>query len=161
MGWPLRKVILQLYGAKIGRSWLHNRVKIWAPSRLEIGDHTYIDAGVYLYNPWRIKIGDRVIISFNSLICTPSHDFRQANLPLIGKPISIESDIWVAANCIVGPGVILSEGTVVGAGTILFKNTEKWSVYTGNPAEKVAERTILEIRNHASNTEGGAEDLRA
>lgn len=142
LGWPFRKCVLSLFGARIGKSWLHSRVKIWAPSRLKIGDHSYIDAGVYLYNPWDIEIGDRVIISFNSLICTPSHDFRQASMPLIGKPIQMKNDIWVAAQSIVGPGVELANGTVLGAGTVLFKSSEPWSVYAGNPGKKVAERAV-------------------
>ena len=143
LGWPLRKCVLKLFGAQIGASWLHSRVKIWAPSRLKIGDHTYIDSEVYLYNPWPIEIGDRVVISFNTLICTPSHDFRHPSMPLIGKPISLESDIWVAAHCIVGPGVTLAKGTVLGAGTVLFKNSEPWTIYTGNPASAVGTREIL------------------
>lgn len=147
LGWPLRKLVLKVFGAKIGDSWLHSRVRIWAPSRLKIGDHTYIDAGVYLYNPWEIEIGDRVIISFDSLICTPSHDFRQASMPLIGKPIRIDNDIWVAANSIIGPGVEIAQGTVIGAGSVLFKNTDAWAVYAGNPAKKVADRSIEEPKS--------------
>lgn len=142
IGWPLRKCVLSMFGARIGKSWLHSRVKIWAPSRLRVGDQSYIDSGVYLYNPWEIEIGDRVIISFDSLICTPSHDFRQATMPLIGKPIRMQSDIWVAAQSIVGPGVELAHGTVLGAGSVLFKSSESWSVYAGNPAKKVADRTV-------------------
>lgn len=142
LGWPLRKGVLRMFGAKIGDSWLHSRVRIWAPSRLKIGDHSYIDSGVYLYNPWEIEIGDRVIISFDTLICTPSHDFRQPSMPLIGKPIRMHNDIWVAANCIVGPGVELSEGVVLGAGTALFKSAMPWTIYVGNPAQIVGDRKI-------------------
>lgn len=142
IGWPLRKCVLRLFGAHIGKSWLHSRVRIWAPSRLKVGDQSYIDSGVYLYNPWEIEIGDRVIVSFDSLICTPSHDFRQSTMPLIGRPIRMRDDIWVAAHCIVGPGVELREGTTLGAGSVMFKDSESWSVYAGNPARKVADRTL-------------------
>ena len=142
LGWPLRKWVLVLFGAKIGQSWVHSSVKIWAPSRLRIGDHSYIDSGVYLYNPWEIEIGDRVIISFDSLICTPSHDFRQPSMPLVGQPIRMGNDIWIAARCIVGPGVELFDGTVLGAGSTIFKKSEPWAVYVGNPAMKVAGRII-------------------
>lgn len=140
--WPFRKWVLRLFGAQIGDSWLHSRVRIWAPSRLKVGDHSYIDAGVYLYNPWEIEIGDRVIISFDSLICTPSHDFRNSKMPLIGQPITMKNDIWVAAKAIVGPGIILGEGTVLGAGSVIFKNSEPWSVYAGNPAVRISKRTL-------------------
>jgi putative colanic acid biosynthesis acetyltransferase WcaF len=63
-------------------------------------------------------------------------------MPLIGKPILMESDIWVAANCIVGPGVEIKEGVVLGAGTALFKGTKPWTVYAGNPAAPVGERKV-------------------
>jgi len=142
LGWPFRKAVLKLFGAQIGNSWLHSSVRIWAPSRLKIGDGCYIDAGVYLYNPWPIELQDRVIISFDTLICTPSHDISSPSLPLIGQPICLQSDVWVAAQCIVGPGVALSQGTVLGAGSVMFKNSEPWSIYAGNPARKVGERQI-------------------
>jgi putative colanic acid biosynthesis acetyltransferase WcaF len=143
IGWPLRKPILRLFGAKIGKSWLHGSVRIWDPGRLVIGDHCYIDRDVFLYNPWPITLEDRVIISFGALLCTPSHDITHPSLPLIGKPIQIESDVWVACESFVGNGVTVHEGAVVGARSVVVKPVDPWTIVGGNPAKFLKDRKVL------------------
>lgn len=144
MGWPLRKFILRMFGAKIGQSWLHSSVRIWAPSRLTIGDYVYVDRNVYLYNPWPIHIGDRVVISFDSILCTPSHDFRVVSFPLIGNPINVGNDVWIAARCVIAPGTEIATGSIIGVGAIVVKDTDEWSIYGGNPAKKIGIREVVE-----------------
>lgn len=141
-GWPIRKIFLRAFGAEIGSSWIHSTARIWSPSNLKVGDDSFIDRKVFLYNPWRIKIGSRTIISFESLICTPSHDFRKQSYPLIGEPIQIGEDVWIASRSIVGPGVHVQNGCVLGAACVLFKDAEPWTVYAGNPARPVGKREL-------------------
>jgi acetyltransferase-like isoleucine patch superfamily enzyme len=38
------------------------------------------------------------------------------------------------------PGVILEEGTSVGAMSLVLKSTEPWSIYVGSPAKRLKER---------------------
>ena len=38
------------------------------------------------------------------------------------------------------PGVILENGTSVGAASLVLKSTEPWSIYVGSPAKKIKER---------------------
>jgi len=38
------------------------------------------------------------------------------------------------------PGITLAEGSVVGAGSVLTKDTEPWTVYVGSPAKPVSIR---------------------
>ena len=37
-------------------------------------------------------------------------------------------------------GVILAEGTSIGAMSLVRKSTEEWSIYLGNPAKKIMNR---------------------
>ncbi|WP_028862346.1 acyltransferase [Psychromonas aquimarina] len=46
----------------------------------------------------------------------------------------------VGAGSIVMPGVTLSEGTSVGAMSLVLKTTQPWSIYAGSPAIKIKER---------------------
>ena len=39
------------------------------------------------------------------------------------------------------PGVTLAEGTSVGAMSLVRKSTEAWSIYVGNPAKKIKDRS--------------------
>mgnify|MGYP001559625033 CR=1 FL=1 len=38
------------------------------------------------------------------------------------------------------PGVTVAEGSVVGAGSFLNKNTKPWTIYMGSPAKPVKTR---------------------
>jgi len=46
----------------------------------------------------------------------------------------------LGTNCVVLPGVTISEGTVVGANSLVTKTTEPWTVYVGNPAKPIKKR---------------------
>ena len=56
------------------------------------------------------------------------------------KAVIIGTHSIVGAGSIIMPGVILSEGTSVGAMSLIRKSTEAWSIYLGNPAKKIKDR---------------------
>jgi len=140
VGW--RRWLLRRFGARVGRAWFHPRVRIWAPWRLEVGDDVYVDEDVYLYNPFGIRIGDRVIISLRTFLCTASHDYGSPTYDLTGGPISVGSDCWLAAEVFVGPGVTVGEGCVVGARSCVVRDVPPWQVAVGHPARPVRERVL-------------------
>lgn len=53
------------------------------------------------------------------------------------KPVIMEKFSNIGTNSIVLPGSILREGVLLGAGSLLIGDTEKWGVYKGNPAKLV------------------------
>lgn len=63
------------------------------------------------------------------------------------KEIIIGKHSIVGAGSIIMPGVVLAEGTSVGALSLVRKKTEAWSVYLGNPAKKIMNRKkdLLEL----------------
>ena len=63
-------------------------------------------------------------------------------MELITAPITIESQVWVCARCIILPGVGIGEGSVVAAGSVVTKNIDCWVVVGGNPAQFLKKRTI-------------------
>lgn len=139
-GW--RRMLLRLFGAKVGRAWFHPRVRIWAPWMLEVGDDVFVDEDVYLYNAYGVTIGDRVIISLRSFLCTASHDAAAPAYDLTGGRITVGKDCWLAAEVFVGPGVTIGEGTVVGARAVVIADLPPWQVAVGHPARPVKPRTL-------------------
>lgn len=65
----------------------------------------------------------------------------------IKKPILIKKHSIVGTNSIIFPGVILEEGTAVGANSMITKSTKEWSIYFGSPAKiiKSRKRDALEL----------------
>lgn len=154
-----RTWLLKLWGAKIEHARFHSSARIWAPWLLKIGKNVYIDRNVFLYNTYGLELGDRVIVSFGTVLCTPTHDFRDPSYPLIGKKIVVESDVWIAAEAFVMPGVRIGQGAIVGARAVVAKDVEPWTVVTGNPAQMVRKREMKGAAKPAS--EGDASGPRA
>lgn len=140
-GW--RKLLLKLFGAKIGgHSIIYASANIWMPCNLEIGERCCIGPDTFIYNPEKIVLGNKVVISQYSYLCGGSHDINTLSLDFISAPIIIKDFSWVCADCFVMMGVTIEEGCVLGARSSLFKNTEPWSIYGGMPAKFIKKRII-------------------
>lgn len=58
----------------------------------------------------------------------------------IKKEVILKKHTIVGAGSIILPGVVLEEGTSVGAMSLVRKPTQAWSVYLGNPAKRLMNR---------------------
>ena len=52
----------------------------------------------------------------------------------------IENDVWIGDNVMIMPGVHVGTGAVLGAGAIVTKNVEPYSIVGGNPAKLIRKR---------------------
>lgn len=65
------------------------------------------------------------------------------------KPVVFERYANIGTNVVVLPGVTLGEGSVVGACSLVTKDTEPWTIYIGNPARPVKVRKSENILEYA------------
>jgi putative colanic acid biosynthesis acetyltransferase WcaF len=138
-GW--RRFLLRLFGAKIGKGvHIYPGVMCWAPWNIEVGSHTGIADGVTLYSQDKIVIGSRCVISQGAHLCTGTHDYKTPFYKLITKPIVIKDYCWIAAEAFIHPGVIINEGVVVGARSVVLSALPEWSVCAGNPCVLLKKR---------------------
>ena len=136
-----RALLLRLFGADISsKARVYPKAKIWAPWNLSMGDYATLADDVDCYCVNKISIGAHTTVSQYSYLCGATHDFNKKNFPLQPKPISIGSQVWIAADCFVGPGVTISQGVVVGARSSVFSDLEPWTVCAGTPAKKINDR---------------------
>lgn len=137
-----RNFVLRLFGANIAKNArVYPSIKIWLPSNLTIGLSSTLGPNVIVYNQGKINIAARVIVSQGAHLCASTHDYKHSLHPLVLAPITIEDDVWVCADAFIGPYVHLAAGSVVGARAVVMKPTESWSVYSGNPAIKINNRS--------------------
>lgn len=145
-GWcgnRIRQFLLRAFGAKIGKGCLICRgVTVYAPWKLKIGEMVCVGPYVELYNKANINIGNGVVISQDSYLCTASHDISSPVMALTKEPIIIADNVWVAAKASVLLGVNIGEGAVVGACAVVAKDIPPWSVVVGNPAKVVGIRKL-------------------
>ena len=86
----------------------------------------------------RLVIGDNVTISANVFITTTGlilDDFPRKQH--YSDEVIISDDVWIGAGVIILPGIKLKKGCVIGAGSIVTKDTEEYCIYAGNPAKKI------------------------
>ncbi|MGB0391850.1 MAG: putative colanic acid biosynthesis acetyltransferase [Salibacteraceae bacterium] len=138
-GW--RRFLLRSFGAKIGKDVIiRPDVKITYPWKVSIGNYSWIGDGVELYSLGEIEIGENVVISQKSYLCTGSHDYKDEKFPIYAKKITIKDECWLATDVYVAPGITIDKGIVVGARSSVFKNLERPGIYTGSPAKFQRER---------------------
>jgi acetyltransferase-like isoleucine patch superfamily enzyme len=58
----------------------------------------------------------------------------------LNQSVVIEDDVWIGANAIVMPGVTVRRGAVVGAGAVVLRDVEAYTVMVGVPARAVRKR---------------------
>lgn len=132
---PWRCFLLRLFGAKLGKAvHPYPSARIWAPWNLEMGDHACLSEGVDCYCVDKIRIGAHSTVSQYSFLCTASHDYTQASMPLVTAPIVIGERVWITADVFVGPGVSIGDGAVVTARSSVLGDLPPWQVARGNPA---------------------------
>ena len=59
-----------------------------------------------------------------------SHDWE----PVEKHPVRIGNKCWIGCNAIILKGVTIHEGAIIGAGSVVTKDVEPWSIVAGNPA---------------------------
>ncbi|MGB9189879.1 MULTISPECIES: acyltransferase [unclassified Acinetobacter] len=55
--------------------------------------------------------------------------------------VNIEKHVIIGTNSVIFPGVTLSEGTSIGAMSLVLKSTEAWGIYIGTPAKFLKKRS--------------------
>jgi putative colanic acid biosynthesis acetyltransferase WcaF len=145
--WPIKwKVfILKRFGAKIGSGfYIQPEVSIHFPWKLEVGDNCWIGKQTEIHNMEFLKIGDNVAIAHRVFITTGSHDFTKRSHPYRNRATTICSKVWIASCAFIGPGIVIGEGCVIYAGSIVTRSTPNWKRIGGNPAQIQGERIIKE-----------------
>ena len=138
-GW--RRALLRAFGARIGNGVIiRPTVTITYPWKVSIGDFSWIGDDVVLYSLGYLSIGSHSVISQRSYLCGGDHDYRQPDFPIRARDIQIEDQVWIGTDVFVGPGIVVSEGAVVGARSTVVKNIPPMMVCVGNPARPIKPR---------------------
>lgn len=138
-GW--RRFWYRAFGAKIGKKVIiRPSVKMTYPWKVSIGDYSWIGDDVSLYSLGTITIGNHVVVSQKSYLCTGSHDYKKVAFDITNSPIVIEDEAWIASDVFVGPGVTIGKGCLIGARSSVFTSVEGGFIYLGNPLKKIKER---------------------
>jgi putative colanic acid biosynthesis acetyltransferase WcaF len=133
---PLRVFLLRRFGARLGENVvIRSGVNISFPWRFTAGNHVWLGEDVAILSLAPVTLGSHICISQKAFLCTGSHAWKKETFNLITLPITVEDQVWIAAQTFIGPGIRLGQGSVVAAGTVLLKDLPPNSMAMGNPAQ--------------------------
>ena len=109
-----------------------------------------INRGCELYSSMQSEHGfiyleDNVVLGPRVLIFAAGHDYFSLDLPDVSAAVVICRNAWVGGNTTILPGVVIGEGAVVGAGSVVTKNIPAYSVAVGNPAKVIKRRLLTKL----------------
>jgi acetyltransferase-like isoleucine patch superfamily enzyme len=91
----------------------------------------YINAGE------GVSIGRKVIFASGVKIISGNHDLMDRNKHVVSMPIIIHDNVWIGANSVILPGVVIGINSVIGAGSIVTKSVPDNVICAGNPAKVI------------------------
>ncbi len=139
----LKIFLLQLFGCSLGKGVvIKPNVNIKYPWKLSLGNYVWIGESVWIDNLDNVTIGNHVCISQGAILICGSHNYKKQSFDLITKEITLNDGVWIGAKSIILPGVVAESHAILSAGSVISKNLESFTVYKGNPAEKVGSRTV-------------------
>lgn len=148
---------------------ISEHASIYDTDQIEIGDHSRIDDFCCVSGKVRIgrnvhfalgcniaggepgiEFHDFSGLAYGCHVFAQSDDYSGATMtnPTVParfkaeakKSVAIGRHSIVGTSSIIFPGVVLGEGTSVGALSVVTKSTDAWSIYIGNPARRIRER---------------------
>ena len=131
------------------------RVFCFRQAGYKIGKQVYIGEDLIicdeLEDRGNIVIGDRVAIAERvTLVSSSSPNFSRIRsiAPITEGPITIENDAWIGTGVIVLSNVIIGEGAIVGAGSLVNRNVPPYTVVVGLPARPIRRLNHTKITNN-------------
>lgn len=135
--------ILKLAEGGGNKAMVGPRVYIGKGDKIKIGTGCRINEDVYIES---VVIGNDVLLAPNVCILSRMHEFKNINIPIAlqgyrqEKKVTIGNDVWIGRNAIILPGVKIGDGAIVGAGAVVTKDVDKYSIVGGSPAKLIKTR---------------------
>lgn len=139
----LKVSLLRVFGAKIGKGVLIKpSVNIKYPWLLSIGNNSWIGENVWIDNLTNVKIGKNVCLSQGVMLLTGNHNYKKTTFDLMVGEIILEDGVWIGAQSIVCPNIVCKSHSVLAVNSVATQSLDAYSIYQGNPAQKIKERII-------------------
>lgn len=141
-----RRFFYRLFGMKIGRgSTIHIGARFYNPFNIKIGEDSIVGEGAVLDGRDKLIIGDHVDIASEVMIYNSEHDVKSPDFRAKSAPVEISDYVFIGPRAIILPGIRIGKGAVVGAGAVVTKDVESFTIVGGVPAQKIGERKVKDL----------------
>jgi maltose O-acetyltransferase len=145
-GMVLRYGLYKLLFARLdGFCLIYAGARLFHTYGIRAGRNLHVNSGAYLYGRGGLTIGNHVLVGQNAVVLSSTHHWSDPTRPIVfqghrAEPVTIGDDVWIGANAVILPGVHVASGTVIGAGAVVSRDTDPYSIVAGVPARKIGER---------------------
>jgi len=113
------------------------------PEEITFGSNVYINESFHI-SARNLTFGSNILIGPKLIIECDNHQynnlgktmFQTRNERDIGY-VTIENDVWIGANVVILPNVLIGEGCIVGAGSIICESLPPYAICVGNPCKPI------------------------
>ena len=115
------------------------------PLNIALGKNVFINRGTYITARAPISIGNDSLIGPYVIINSGNHNYDDLSRTIKDQdhrvaPITIANNVWIGAHATILPGVTLGEGVIVGAGAVVTRSVEPFTIVGGIPARPLKGR---------------------
>jgi len=155
--WPIKVFIVKSTIKAHGENFKFGpQVMMYNYREIEVGNNVFIGDGTTIGGNVPVKIGNNVMFGPEVMIRGGDHNISVVGLPMakvktggVNLPITIEDDVWIGTRTIILKGVTISEGAVVGAGSIVNKKIHPYTINVGSPSRPISSRfTRDDLKGH-------------
>jgi acetyltransferase-like isoleucine patch superfamily enzyme len=142
-----------------------NALEAFREGRLQIGEHTLLEPGVWITAPGDaririgagcffnlgvmvaaqdlVEIGDHCMFANGCFITDGNHRFDDPDVPVPWQgftskgPTRIGDNVWAGANVVITSGVTIGKRCVIGANSVVTQDLPDFTIAAGAPAKPV------------------------
>ena len=124
-------------------NYFESNIYIGGAESISIGRHCHINENVFIQGA---EIGNYVLIAPNVSILSGTHNYSDVTTPIVmqgsttGLNSIIGDDVWIGRNVVIMPSVKIGDGSIIGAGAVVTKDVEPYSIVGGVPAIVIKKR---------------------
>lgn len=144
---------LSLKGVLVGKG------SVIGAAKVEVGLGTRINGRIVIKGDGEVRIGKYCAIGDGVRVISSNHAKNTLSIQLalqkklVGKAslmetksgVTIGNDVWVGDAVIILPGVHVGDGVIIGAGSVVTKDVDPYTITAGNPAKKIGNRFSDEL----------------
>ena len=138
------------YGSKLYNSYVSH----CGDAKINIGHGSYISESPRFFLDGEFHLGSFCQVSTDFTAITRRHAITDVSLGHVSgggmgffgeghdkkSEIHIGHDVWIGTKVTVMPGVNIGHGCVIGAGSVVTKDCEPYTIHAGNPAKLIRNR---------------------
>lgn len=138
-------IISKLIKSNAKRLKIPQHVHIYNLKNLSVGNNVRFGKYSQINCIDKVIVGDNVMFGPFVMLTTLNHGFNDLETPMNRQnpstsPVIIEDDVWIGGHVSILPGVRIGGGSIVGAGSVVTKDVEPYTIVGGVPAKVIKNR---------------------